>query len=155
MRHCSLNSVHSTAFTLQRSPYSVHSTAFTRQRSLCAQLPYGGRDWPPGCVDYAFNLVRPTPLPAVTDLRATVLWTLFGRTLVFTTLAAAEAYRDVVVRQLGGSCSDILTLDGGKLRGNGIVCGSSFATEPLSRAKFRFAQLPASQVRRFPMQAHI
>lgn len=114
------------------------------------QLPYGGRDWPPGAVDYAFNLVRPTALPAVADLRASVFWTLFGRTLVFTTLETAEAYRDVVVRQLGGTCSDILTLDGGKIRGNGIVCGSSFTTEPLSRAKFRFAQLAPGQVCRRP-----
>eukprot|EP00892_Ulva_mutabilis_P012666 jgi/Ulvmu1/9772/UM056_0012.1 len=126
-------------------PHTQSLARLQKARRPIPQLPYGGRDWPPGCVDYAFNLVRPTALPAVTDLRATVFWTLFGRTLVFTTLAAAEAYRDVVVRQLGGGCSDILTLDGGRLRGNGIVCGSSFSTEPLSRAKFRFAQLAPSQ----------
>jgi hypothetical protein len=110
-------------------------------------MPYGKLDWPPGCIDYAFNLVRPASLPSVEGLRATVFYTLLSRTLVFATLPDAERYRELVVRVLGGACGDIVTLDGRKIRGTGIVCGSSFAPTPLHLATYRFTQLPASAVR--------
>jgi hypothetical protein len=53
----------------------------------------------------------------------------------------------MVVQQLGGTCGDIISLDGHKLRSTGIVCGSSFSTVPLHLASYRFTQLPTSQVR--------
>jgi hypothetical protein len=107
-------------------------------------MPYGPELWPPGCIEYAFNLVRP---PAgTTSLRGSLYWTLLGRTLVFSTLQAAEDYRAFVVQSLGGNCGDIVCLDGHKIRSNGIVCGSSFATVPLHLASYRFSQLPVAQV---------
>lgn len=109
------------------------------------QMPFGKLDWPPGCIDYVVNLVRPTSLPNVQHLRSTVFWTLMARTIVFETLEHAESYREVVLKA-GGSCPDIITLDGGRLRGNGVVTGSSFAVQPISGAPFRFSQLPAAQV---------
>lgn len=110
------------------------------------QMPFGKLDWPPGCIDYVVNLIRPAALPSVTNLRATVFWTLMSRALVFETLQQAESYREVVLRA-GGSCPDIVTMDGSRLRGNGVVTGSSFAVAAISAAPFRFSQLPASQVR--------
>ena len=120
---------------------------------MCVQLQYGADQWPPGCIDFAFNLVRPRA-PAAGDvaagalnLRPTLFHTLLGKTLVFTTLEAAEAYRTLVTQQLAGACGDIVTLDGHKVRANGIVCGASFQVAPLHVASYRFAQLPASKVR--------
>ena len=107
--------------------------------------PYGADAWPPGCIDFAFNLVRPAP--QCTALRSSLFWTLLGRTLVFSNLAAAEAYRALVVQHLKGSCGDIVCLDGTKIKSTGIVCGSSFAPAPLHLTSYRFAQLSAAQVR--------
>jgi hypothetical protein len=113
----------------------------------CPQVPYGADAWPPGCIDFAFNLVRPCATPqGWPPLRATLYNTLLGRTLVFTTLTLAEDYRALVVQKLAGNCGDIVTLDGHKVRANGIVCGSAFAPAPLHIATYRFVQLPAAKV---------
>ena len=109
-------------------------------------MPFGKLDWPQGRIDYVVNLVRPAALPSVQNIRATVFWTLMSRTLVFETLPLAEAYREVVLKA-GGSCPDIITLDGSRLRGNGVVTGSSFNVASISQAPFRFSQLSATQVR--------
>jgi structural maintenance of chromosomes flexible hinge domain-containing protein 1 len=109
-------------------------------------MPFGKLDWPPGCIDYVVNLIRPSALPSVRNLRATVFWTLTSRTLVFESLQQAEAYREVMLR-IGGSCPDIITIDGSRLRGNGVVTGSSFSVPPINAAPFRFSQLPAAQAR--------
>ena len=115
------------------------------------QVPYGADQWPPGCIDYAFNLIRPAAPVTIgaaalaTSIRGTIFWTLVGRTLVFATLAQAEAYREMVYK-LGGSCSDILTMDGHKIRSTGVICGSNFAPVQLAVASYRFAQLPAAKV---------
>ena len=84
-------------------------------------MPFGKLEWPEGCIDYVVNLVRPAALPSVQNLRGTVFWTLMARALVFETLPHAEAYREAVLRA-GGGCPDIVTLDGRRLRGNGVVC---------------------------------
>lgn len=94
---------------------------------------------------YAFNLVRTAP--GFAELRATLFWTLFGRLLVFETLAHAEAYRMMVTQQLHGSMNDVVTLDGRKIKATGVVCGSSFSVVPFEKAGFRFAVLAADEVR--------
>lgn len=47
-------------------------------------------DWPRGCLGYAFNLVRPVQR----GHRASLLYNLLSSTLVFESLADAEAYRE-------------------------------------------------------------
>jgi len=100
--------------------------------------------WPEGCLGYAVNVVR--PVAGSRDLRATVLWTLMSRTLVFTTIELASAYQ-AMVRRLGSSCGDLVCLDGAKMRSNGIRCGDSFKVSDLTVASYRFASLPPAQVR--------
>lgn len=98
--------------------------------------------WPPGCLGYLFNLVRPcTP-----GTRAALLHGLFGPALVFESLESAAAYRELVVRRLRGGVSDIVTLDCRRITGRGIVSGSGFNVPPLERAEWRFGSLGGGQV---------
>uniref|UniRef100_A0A1D2ABE5 SMCHD1 ribosomal S5 domain-containing protein n=1 Tax=Auxenochlorella protothecoides TaxID=3075 RepID=A0A1D2ABE5_AUXPR len=97
--------------------------------------------WPPGCLGYLFNLVRPcTP-----GTRAALLHGLFGPALVFESLESAAAYRELVVRRLRGGVSDIVTLDCRRITGRGIVSGSGFNVPPLERAEWRFGSLGGGQ----------
>ena len=57
----------------------------------------GPDNWPPGCLGYAFNLVR----PVVAGHRALVLYPMLGATLVFETLEDASAYREYMTQVRG------------------------------------------------------
>lgn len=63
----------------------------------------GPKEWPGGCLGYAFNLVR----PAWEGHRAALLAGLLGQTLVFETLQQASDYREYVTQVSGGfrTCS--------------------------------------------------
>jgi hypothetical protein len=69
-----------------------------------------------------------------------------GRTLVFETLDQAAAYRACVVNTLKTSTADIVTLDGNKLSGRGVVVGSNFRVCSIQEAPFRFGTRPAGEL---------
>lgn len=89
--------------------------------------------WPEGCLGYLFNLVRPQTHGA----RGGLLYGLLGPTLVFENLESAARYRELAVRLQAGR-SDMITLDGRRITGRGIVSGSNFHVPPLDRADWRF-----------------
>ncbi|KAF8056436.1 SMCHD1 [Scenedesmus sp. PABB004] len=115
-----------------------------RSRSRDGQgLPRGlaAEEWPPGCLGYAVNLVR----PALPGTRKGLMYAQMGRTLVFETIKQAAEYRQWVVQTLRGTTADIVTLDEGKLSGRGVVVGSNFRVLPVSDAPFRFGTIPPGQ----------
>ncbi len=63
--------------------------------------PLGMSDWPPGCLGFAVNLMRPT----ARDLRGTVLYPILGSALVFNTLQHAQTYRELCVQVRCLSCA--------------------------------------------------
>ncbi|KAI8466921.1 MAG: hypothetical protein J3K34DRAFT_524164 [Monoraphidium minutum] len=91
-------------------------------------------EWPPGCLGFVVNLLR----PAVAGHRKTVMYAQLGRSLVFETMEQAAKYRQTVTQVLRTNLSDIFTLDGQKISGRGVVVGSSFRVTPLADALFRF-----------------
>jgi len=91
-------------------------------------------EWPPGCLGFAVNLMR----PAVRGHRATVLYAQLGRSLVFETMPQAARYRQLVTQVLRSSMADLFTLDGQKISGRGVVVGSSFRVPALGETAFRF-----------------
>jgi hypothetical protein len=95
-------------------------------------------EWPEGCLGYVVNLIR----PARRGTRATLLYSQLGRSLVFEALPQAAAYRRYVTQSLRGSVGDVLTLDGGKLSGRGVVLGTGFRVPPLAQAAVRFGTAP-------------
>ncbi|KXZ46758.1 hypothetical protein GPECTOR_41g723 [Gonium pectorale] len=115
-----------------------------RARAAGASGP-AADEWPPGCLGYAVNLVR----PVIPGHRGSLFYSQLGRTLVFETLDQAAAYRTYVVQTLGTpSLGDIYTLDGGKLSGRGVVAGSGFRVVPLDDAAVRFGAAQSSQAAR-------
>ncbi|GBF97420.1 hypothetical protein Rsub_09586 [Raphidocelis subcapitata] len=90
--------------------------------------------WPPGCLGFAVNLLR----PAVRGHRATVMYAQLGRSLVFEGMEQAARYRQLVTQVLRSSMADVFTLDGQKISGRGVVVGSSFRVPPLEETHFRF-----------------
>ena len=69
-----------------------------------------------------------------------------GRTLVFETLDQAAAYRACVVNSLKTSTADIVTLDGSKLSGRGVVVGSICRVCPIQEAHFCFGSRQAGEL---------
>lgn len=67
-----------------------------------------------------------------------------GRTLVFETVDQGAQYRQYAIKALRASVPDIVTLDGGKLSGRGVVLGSGFRVCKIEEAQCRFGTIPAS-----------
>lgn len=77
-----------------------------------------------------------------------------GRTLVFETIDQGAQYRQYAIKVLKASVPDIVTLDGGKLSGRGVVLGSGFRVCNIEDAMCRFGGIPAGQqVRAFQCYA--
>jgi len=95
-------------------------------------------EWPPGCLGYAINLVR----PAMKGIRGTILYSQIGRTLMFETLDSAAAYRQLVAQVLRSSLPTVVSLDGGKLSSTGVVAGSGFKVVPVQQAAQCFGMAP-------------
>ena len=51
-------------------------------------------EWPPGCLGFVVNLLR----PAVAGHRRTVMYAQLGRSLVFETMEQAARYRQMVTQ---------------------------------------------------------
>lgn len=68
-----------------------------------------------------------------------------GRTLVFETVDQGAQYRQYAIKALRASVPDIVTLDGGKLSGRGVVVGSGFRVCSIEDAMCRFGSIPAGQ----------
>ena len=67
----------------------------------------GPKEWPGGCLGYAFNLVR----PAREGHRAALLVSLLGQTLVFETLQQASDYREYVTQVSEGFTAFLSTVN--------------------------------------------
>lgn len=93
------------------------------------------------CLLCVSRLLTPSALVAAADV-----FPQLGRTLVFETLDQAAAYRACVVNSLKTSTADIVTLDGSKLSGRGVVVGSNFRVCPIQEAPFRFGSRPAGEL---------
>ncbi|PNH02580.1 Structural maintenance of chromosomes flexible hinge domain-containing protein 1 [Tetrabaena socialis] len=106
-----------------------------RVRAAAAAGVPAATEWPPGCLGYAVNLLR----PLVPNHRPTIWYSQLSRTLVFQTQDQAAKYRKDVVETLNApGLGDVLSLDGGKLSGRGVVMGSSFRVVPVEEAQTRF-----------------
>jgi hypothetical protein len=102
-----------------------HTRALSQLLKKNPTMDVGGltdKDWPRGSLGFLVNLIRPVHR----GHRATVLYPIIGTTMVFDTLDNAAAYRQTLVQRLKVSCGDIITLDGNRLSGRGVVSGSSF-----------------------------
>ncbi len=82
-------------------------------------------EWPPGCLGYAVNLVRPV-LPGQ---RSSLLYSQLGRTLVFETMDQAAAYRTYVtqVRRKGRGRGQGQGFRWGGVEGERLARGSHWA----------------------------
>ena len=90
-------------------------------------------DWPPGCLGYLCNLVRPVH----DGHRGSVVYGLLSGTILFETLQNACAYREHVTQSLKiPFSSEMLSLDGGRVTGRGVISGSNFRPVPLDKADF-------------------
>eukprot|EP00775_Hariotina_reticulata_P002831 gene2831-3124_t len=122
-----------------------HTRQITLMQMRGVQPPAGlaANQWPPGCLGYAVNLMR----PLISHSRKGLLYAQVGRTMVFESIDQAAQYRHYVIKELRGSVGDIVTLDKGKLSGRGVVLGSTFKVCGIDEAPFRSAdaQSPAQQ----------
>jgi hypothetical protein len=99
--------------------------------------------WPAGCLGHLFNLVR----PARPGLRARLLYGLLSGSLVFESLAEGAAYRGYVTRRLKAPFAfDIVTLDGGRISGRGVVAGDAYSPPPLAAADYVIGSSPAGRL---------
>lgn len=82
------------------------------------------QQWPPGCLGYVVNLVR----PAHRGHRSTVFYSQLGRALVFESLDQAAQYREYVTQvtlTINPKCRLTLTLNVGAVPGVRHAAGPS------------------------------
>jgi hypothetical protein len=78
-----------------------HTRALVAMGRNAPRCDLAADEWPPGCLGYAVNLVR----PVVRGQRGTVLLSQLGRGLVFETMDQAAQYRELCT-QVGGRAAE-------------------------------------------------
>lgn len=77
-------------------------------------------------------------------LRATLFWSVFGKTIVVQDLDSAQAYRAHLLR-MKQPCPAILTLNGNLLAADGLMDPKRRSPERLDSLNFTFGELPVTQ----------
>ena len=77
-------------------------------------------------------------------LRASLLWAIFGKTIVVKDLEHAQRYREHLVKQRK-SCPAILTLNGDMIASDGLMDPKRKCPSHIDVLKFSFGELPPSE----------